>query len=75
MTKTISETHGKIGDKKTKKEGNKKQLDNSIKIALLSAAVLMKDIMGSSDSKRIHFCLDLKNKLEEVEKEYRINLI
>jgi hypothetical protein len=78
MTKTISETRGKIGDKKNKKEGKKEgkgQLENPVKTALLSAAALMKDVMSSSDSRSIRLCLNLKNKLEEIEKEYGVSLI
>lgn len=74
MTKTTSETKKTIGEKKNGKK-NKKILEKNIKIALESASILMKDVMSSSSPKRMTFCLDLKRKLEEIEKEYGINLI
>jgi hypothetical protein len=74
MTKTISETVGKIGDKNSGK-AEKKELAKSIKSALLSSVSLMKDSMSSSNPVSIKLCLDLKRKLEEVEKEFGLSLI
>ena len=74
MTKSISEAAGKIGDKKGEKAG-KKELDKSVKSALLSSVSLMKDSMSSSTPTRLQLCLDLRRKLEEVEKEFNVTLI
>lgn len=72
--KTISETSGKIGDKKSK-FSPKKELDKSIRSALMSSVALMKDCMSSSQPVRLQLCLDLKRSLEEVEKEFHVSLI
>ena len=74
MTKTISEAAGKIGDKKGGKTG-KKELDKSVKSALLSSVSLMKDSMSSPSPTKLQLCVDLKRKLEEVEKEFNVTLI
>jgi hypothetical protein len=74
MTKTIAETLGRIGDKGGKR-AKKKHLEKSVKSALLSSASLMKDVMSSSDVRKVQLCLDLKRSLEDIEKEYGITLI
>jgi len=74
MTKTISEAQGTIGEKKSGKK-NKKSLEKDIKQALAAASLLMKDVIKSSNPSRLNLCLDLKRKLEEIEKEYGVTLI
>jgi len=72
--KTISEVQGRVGDKKAGK-GEKKVLDKKTRDALLAAVVLMKEVFSSSDLKRVKLCLDLKRKIEDVEREFGTSLI
>ena len=74
MMKTISEAQGTIGEKKISKK-TKKSLDKDVKQALMAASSLMKDIIGSPNPSRLNLCLDLKRKLEEIEKEYSVTII
>lgn len=74
MIKTISETQGTIGSKKLGKNP-KNTLDEDVKLALQSAANLLKDLMRSPSPGNLKLCVDLKRKLEDIEKVYGINLI
>lgn len=74
MTKTISEENGTIGMKKIK-PNSKKNLDKDLKMVLLSASALMKDSMKKTESANLALVLDLKRKLELIEKEYGVSLI
>ena len=72
--KTIAETSGKIGDKKSSKI-SKKSLDDSVKSALLSATNLLKASSVTGNQKINVLCLDLKRKIEALEKEYGVSLL
>ena len=72
--KTIAETSGKIGDKKSSKN-SKKSLDDSVKSALLSATNLLKASSVTGNQKINVLCLDLKRKIEALEKEYGVSLL
>ena len=72
--KTIAETTGKIGDKKIRKR-EKKDLDKLIKTALMSASNLLKASSVSENQKITVFCLDLKRKIEDIEREYGVSLL
>lgn len=67
--KSISETYGTVKNK------SKKILDKDIKDALVSASLLMREVMSTQTSSKMTICLDLKRKLELIEREYGISLI
>ena len=71
--KTISEAQGTIGEKKNPKK-DKKTLEKNVKSALVSASNLLKGVM-TSNPKSLPLCLDLKRRLEDIEKEYGVSLL
>jgi hypothetical protein len=74
MTKTISEAQGTIGGKKTGKS-IKKSLEKDIKQALVAASNLLKASSVTGNQKINVLCLDLKRKIEALEKEYGVSLL
>lgn len=75
MTKTISESQGTIGERKKSNSLEKKRLEKNVRLALIAASHLMKDVISRPNPTRMNLCLDLKRKLEELEREYGVNLI
>lgn len=74
MTKTISEAQGTIGGKKSGKR-IKKSLEKDIKQALVAASNLLKASSTPGNQKITVLCLDLKRKIEDIEREYGVSLL
>jgi len=72
--KTISEAQGTIGEKKRDKKRNK-TLDSNVKSALSSSSNLLKSVINGASPNILHLCLDLKRKIEGLEKEYGVSLL